>query len=245
MHVRTRTRTRREFVRDAFCGFGGLALASLLAPGTGCGPARPIRSPPSRRICRAKAKAVIFLFMAGGPSHLETFDPKPLLNKLARPAAAGGVRRGEVSVRPARRQAARHAAHVPEVRPERHRGLRPVPAHGQLRRRHRRRPLVPRRHGRPLGRAVRAVHRPGRAGLSQHGLVGPLRPGLGERVAAGLRRACPIPRARWKPASRCTCTAFCRPSISRRCSAPASGRCATSTCPRGVDRSSSGARRSS
>ena len=30
----------------------------------------------------AKAKSVIFLFMAGGPSHLETFDPKPLLNKL-------------------------------------------------------------------------------------------------------------------------------------------------------------------
>src|SRR5204862_5253072 len=31
----------------------------------------------------AKAKSVIFLFMAGGPSHLETFDPKPLLNKLS------------------------------------------------------------------------------------------------------------------------------------------------------------------
>ena len=30
----------------------------------------------------AKAKSVIFLFMAGGPSHLETFDPKPLLNRL-------------------------------------------------------------------------------------------------------------------------------------------------------------------
>ena len=29
-----------------------------------------------------KAKSVIFLFMSGGPSHLETFDPKPLLNKL-------------------------------------------------------------------------------------------------------------------------------------------------------------------
>jgi hypothetical protein len=41
---------------------------------------------------RAKAKSVIFLFMAGGPSHLETFDPKPLLNKLhgkIRPAEFG------------------------------------------------------------------------------------------------------------------------------------------------------------
>ena len=39
-----------------------------------------------------KAKSVIFLFMAGGPSHMETFDPKPLLNKLdgqARPASFG------------------------------------------------------------------------------------------------------------------------------------------------------------
>ena len=41
---------------------------------------------------KAKAKSVIFLFMAGGPSHLETFDPKPLLNKLngqKRPAEFG------------------------------------------------------------------------------------------------------------------------------------------------------------
>ncbi len=42
----------------------------------------------------AKAKAMIFLFQAGGPSHLETFDPKPLLNKLdgqKRPAEFGNV----------------------------------------------------------------------------------------------------------------------------------------------------------
>jgi Protein of unknown function (DUF1501) len=75
------TRTRREFVRDAFCGFGGLALASLLhdeqARAGGDDPLAP-RSPH----LPAKARAVIFLFMAGGPSHLETFDPKPLLNKL-------------------------------------------------------------------------------------------------------------------------------------------------------------------
>jgi hypothetical protein len=74
------TRTRREFVRDAFCGFGGLALASLLhdeAVRAGTDPlaARPPHLP-------ARARSVIFLFMAGGPSHLETFDPKPLLNKL-------------------------------------------------------------------------------------------------------------------------------------------------------------------
>ncbi len=75
------TRTRREFVRDAFCGFGGLALASLLHEEQArAGAADPLAPKPPH--IPAKARAVIFLFMAGGPSHLETFDPKPLLNKL-------------------------------------------------------------------------------------------------------------------------------------------------------------------
>jgi hypothetical protein len=85
------TRTRREFVRDAFCGFGGLALSSLLkqeeARGAGLS-ALTAKQPHFK----PRAKSVIFLFMAGGPSHLETFDAKPLLNKLhgqARPAEFG------------------------------------------------------------------------------------------------------------------------------------------------------------
>ena len=79
-HVRP-TRTRREFVRDAFCGFGGLALASLLNQDQArADAAHPLAARPPH--FAPKAKAVIFLFMAGGPSHLETFDPKPLLNKL-------------------------------------------------------------------------------------------------------------------------------------------------------------------
>jgi hypothetical protein len=89
-HVRI-TRTRREFFRDAFCGFGSLALASLLRQEElRAAPANPLAPKPSH--LPAKAKAVIFLFMAGGPSHLETFDPKPLLNKLngqPRPAEFG------------------------------------------------------------------------------------------------------------------------------------------------------------
>jgi hypothetical protein len=76
------TRNRREFVRDAFCGFGSLAMASLLQQerlrAAGANPLAP--KPPHLPV--AKAKAVIFLFMAGGPSHIETFDPKPLLNEL-------------------------------------------------------------------------------------------------------------------------------------------------------------------
>lgn len=77
-HIRP-TQTRREFVRDAFCGFGGLALASLLNQEQARATNPLAAKPPPRE---AKARSVIFLFMAGGPSHLETFDPKPLLNKL-------------------------------------------------------------------------------------------------------------------------------------------------------------------
>ena len=81
-------RDRRTLLREAFCGFGGIALASLLheeALANPLAPKRPHRPEP-------RAKAVIFLLMAGGPSHLETFDPKPLLNKLhgqPRPAEFG------------------------------------------------------------------------------------------------------------------------------------------------------------
>ncbi|MBI4664356.1 MAG: DUF1501 domain-containing protein [Verrucomicrobia bacterium] len=76
------TRTRREFIRDAFCGFGSLALASMLRREKArAALLNPLAPKPAHR--PAKAKAVIFLFMAGGPSHIETFDPKPLLNELS------------------------------------------------------------------------------------------------------------------------------------------------------------------
>src|SRR6266850_2275490 len=72
---------RRAFLKDAFCGFGSLALAALWQD-ENCRAAdtNPLsaKSPPSE----AKAKSVIFLFMAGGPSHLDSFDPKPLLTQL-------------------------------------------------------------------------------------------------------------------------------------------------------------------
>ncbi|HLJ93283.1 MAG TPA: DUF1501 domain-containing protein [Gemmataceae bacterium] len=93
-HVRP-TATRREFLRDAFGGFGALALLSLLHEEQvrANGP-NPLAPKPAHQ-SGAKARAVIFLFMAGGPSHLETFDPKPLLNKLdgqPRPAEFGDAK---------------------------------------------------------------------------------------------------------------------------------------------------------
>lgn len=87
-HIRY-ARNRREFLTDCFAGFGGLAFASMNADAQRFNPLAP--KPPH---FAAKAKAMIFLFQAGGPSHLETFDPKPLLNKLhgqKRPDTFGDV----------------------------------------------------------------------------------------------------------------------------------------------------------
>lgn len=81
-HVRW-TRTRRELLRDSCCGMGSLAL-SLMAGNEAmrANPSSDPLAPKPPHLPDPKAKAVIFLFMAGGPSHLETFDPKPLLNEL-------------------------------------------------------------------------------------------------------------------------------------------------------------------
>ena len=87
------TCTRRQLLRDTFCGFGTLALTSLLHDET-VRAGDPL-APKPPHLPGAKAKAVIFLFMAGGPSHLETFDPKPLLKRfdgLPRPAEFGKAR---------------------------------------------------------------------------------------------------------------------------------------------------------
>lgn len=66
--------SRREMLCRCANGFGGLALASLLAErAAGAGKAAPHHT--------AKAKSVIFLFMDGGPSQVDTFDPKPRLEK--------------------------------------------------------------------------------------------------------------------------------------------------------------------
>ena len=75
--------SRREFLQRAGCGFGAVALAALM-PGPLSGSVVPL-NPVAAKIPhhRARAKNVIFLFMEGGPSHLDTFDYKPLLNQLA------------------------------------------------------------------------------------------------------------------------------------------------------------------
>ena len=92
-HIRY-ARNRREFLTDCFCGAGSLAFASMLAQEQARAAKYNPLAPKAPHF-PAKAKAFIFLYMAGGPSHLETFDPKPLLNTLdgqKRPAEFGDVK---------------------------------------------------------------------------------------------------------------------------------------------------------
>jgi hypothetical protein len=81
----TLTQTRRHFFKDCALGVGKIALASLLGGGRLAAQDRPqIASPlaPRRPHFAPKAKSVIFMFMAGGPSQLELFDYKPRLLEL-------------------------------------------------------------------------------------------------------------------------------------------------------------------
>ena len=94
-HVRY-ARNRREFLTDCFCGAGSLAFASMMAQSQASAAGfNPLAPKPPQIADHHPAKAFIFLYMAGGPSHLETWDPKPLLNRLdgqKRPAEFGDVK---------------------------------------------------------------------------------------------------------------------------------------------------------
>src|SRR5688572_21322428 len=80
------TQTRRDFLATSACGLGTLALASLLGqdgllaaeadPGSHADPLASLlpHFAPTARNC-------IFIFLEGGPSQMDLFDPKPLLNQ--------------------------------------------------------------------------------------------------------------------------------------------------------------------
>src|ERR1044071_9691368 len=89
MHVRPPV-SRREFLCKSGGGFGALALSYLLSRDLGplaraedvaIDPLNPLEKRPPHFTPRAKS--VIFLCMEGGPSHIDLFDPKPTLEKLA------------------------------------------------------------------------------------------------------------------------------------------------------------------
>jgi hypothetical protein len=78
--------TRRNWLQRAGAGFGAFGLAGALN-------AAGMLAPAGRTHFPARAKRVIFLFMNGGPSQVDTFDPKPALKKYAGQKPAGEASR--------------------------------------------------------------------------------------------------------------------------------------------------------
>ncbi len=84
--------TRRDALKTMGTGFGMTAFASTLAAaGSGAAMIDPLA--PKAPHFVPKAKHVIFLFLNGGPSQVDTFDPKPMLAKYnGQPAPAGNLK---------------------------------------------------------------------------------------------------------------------------------------------------------
>lgn len=109
---------RRRFLSNAGSGLGALAMMHLLDGGrSGLQAAEQASNPlaPKKPHHKPRAKSVIWLFMEGGPSHLDLFDPKPTLDKLAgqpmpasfgRPLTSMGTANN--TIMPTKRQWARH-----------------------------------------------------------------------------------------------------------------------------------------
>ena len=136
-------RTRREFLWQTGAGFTGTALAGMLGDDFFASEAMaadgetPFKNPlaPKPPIFAPKAKSVIFLFMYGGPSHIDTFDYKPAMIGRDNQDDQGQ------NVRPRRQEEQgphrRAALEVQAIRRVRQVGQRSVSAPGDAGRRHR------------------------------------------------------------------------------------------------------------
>lgn len=76
-------KSRRIFLADAGMGLTGLVLGSMLGGEARANPVQPWAPPDGKPHFAPKAKRVIWIFMLGGVSHVESFDPKPALNQYA------------------------------------------------------------------------------------------------------------------------------------------------------------------
>jgi len=79
----TVAQTRRDFLTTSACGLGSVALSSMMLEEGLLGSEFANPMAPRKPHFEPKAKACIFIFMAGAPSHLDLFDPKPVLNQRA------------------------------------------------------------------------------------------------------------------------------------------------------------------
>ncbi len=147
----------------------------------------PTRSRPKAPHFPAKAKRVIFLFMTGGVSHVDSFDPKPKLfadhgktvtvdNWQGKPGKFNATSKS------------RSGTFKPRGK-MRHRGQRPVPAHRRVRRRHVRDPLDEVGPHQPLRSDAGDAHRVVHVRPAEHRRLGELRPGHGEPQPAVVRGA--------------------------------------------------------
>ena len=84
---------RRLFLRSSALGLGGIAISSLLAGEAASG--NPFAGILDKPHFAPKAKRIIYLFMAGGPSQLDLFDHKPLLNEKNGQDLPESVRKGQ------------------------------------------------------------------------------------------------------------------------------------------------------
>lgn len=89
--------SRRDFLAKTSLGLGAISLASLVNPtslfaGPAVGPGNGILGKPH---FAPRAKRVIYLFQSGGPSQMDLFDPKPLLNKMNGQELPESVRQGQ------------------------------------------------------------------------------------------------------------------------------------------------------
>jgi hypothetical protein len=92
--------TRRQFFRRSTLGLGTAALASLLNPGRLLASDAPAAAHDTHGTLRAlhfapRAKRVIFLFMSGGPSHIDLYDYKPKLREHHGQELPGSIRMGQ------------------------------------------------------------------------------------------------------------------------------------------------------
>ncbi|MFT5474205.1 MAG: hypothetical protein ACI856_002542, partial [Kiritimatiellia bacterium] len=86
--------SRRNFLNQMGLGLGGIALADLVNPMTASAAVNPV-SPSALSHFAPKAKRVIYLFQAGGPSQMDLFDHKPVLNAEHGKELPDSVRQGQ------------------------------------------------------------------------------------------------------------------------------------------------------
>ena len=208
--VATLQGTRREFFSQSGLSIGAIGLANLL--GRDAAAAEPAHAAAGAHF-PARAKAVIYLFMAGGPSQLELFDNKRQLRRMSGQRPPESFMKGTpLRLSQGQRDAAGAAAGVPAVRRVGRRDQRSAaPSPGDRRRDlsaegndHRR--VQPR-----AGQAVPAV-RLSAAGAALDGLLGHLRNRQRGGQPAGLCRPCSRARADLEPDRRCGPAASCRPA---------------------------------